>query len=952
MLENPQNSPSEHDQASPLAKMSNSARREFWTNLVTPKCQAPLEATLKPIVEILDHSFGTPSPWADQAERAAMLSLFLRSITRETCHEIHAKRDEEPAARMFLERMDRELRDAIPLLSTSGKGGLFRSGYPLGTGEGSLTELCISEEISRRGPQGLIELFALCLQSSSPIYPWTETLIIAANAALRDVPPQVTDRYVAGLALLSNHSRQLAPRINDLFDGMATNTPFEVLLTAYNKANIKSNVALEIKSALLAETLDALKLSTGNLFEDEVSTLRNAGALPDITLLAIPLVQRIRNAIQGGESASTRDVESLKKLLVKRSGKPFREAENAPDSSPTSNTSTVQAESLLADAPDTGSPATSPELPKKTHRILNQLKTLSHEQLRPYLLLLLENGLERSTSTLSWEFTRYLNEASLMKLVAMRHVIESSDRSPEPLVLALQKRVQEELTYAVPTLNALNLAYLYQMCLLCEAPALEVKIVRNALRDALGLPERDDMVGGTELSDAGTRVWKWIFQKLPPEPELLSDLCRAHLPKMLAHLARNISNELHEDSTLTAFLTYANELGLLESFRPGRSLHGVELWKVVCFTAHLRQEIGDTHGLFSAVVESLRDRLLTKPPEWKDSFSVKWLDSFKDTSVGSLCSDIQASILSMPRALRTEEIACLLHNAHILARRGPTQFASLRDYARAIFISRVERIDPNRFRAVDNHILKEIIEGLAAARYRSLSILNILAEECVRRAESFSPNEFADIAVAFGDLRAGDSIFWSTFASHVETNWDSYRSDFLLFSLWSLVVMAPEKVPSRFNASLLRNHPSTRVLHKVTQSLIALGRYTPHPNDEAYQYLITSLGPFKQHAHEKDFMRELPRHIGMPAHTIFPQVVVGGFETDLMVDFGHRRLIIELDGISHFLEGPDGGILQGKDEFQDKVFTRLGYKVFHFPLTFKDRDQGYRSLNTLVNTLK
>lgn len=306
----------------------------------------------------------------------------------------------------------------------------------------------------------------------------------------------------------------------------------------------------------------------------------------------------------------------------------------------------------------------------------------------------------------------------------------------------------------------------------------------------------------------------------------------------------------------------------------------------------------------------------------------------------------------MPRAPRIEELACLLHNAHILARRGPIQFTTLRDDARAAFISRVEGIDPNRFRTVNNLILKEIIEGLAASRYRALAILDILADECVRRTDSLSPLEFADIAVAFGNLRAGDSTFWSAFASHVEQNWDSYREDYLLYSLWSLVVMAPKQVPSRFNESILRNHPPTRVLHKVAQSLIALGRYIPHPDDDTYQYLVTSLSQFKQHAHERDFMLELPRLIGVPPRTIFPQVVVGGFETDLVVDFGHRRLIIELDGYSHFLEGPDGGILQGRDEFQDRVFTRLGYKIFHFPMSFKDRDERYRSLTMLADTLK
>jgi very-short-patch-repair endonuclease len=108
--------------------------------------------------------------------------------------------------------------------------------------------------------------------------------------------------------------------------------------------------------------------------------------------------------------------------------------------------------------------------------------------------------------------------------------------------------------------------------------------------------------------------------------------------------------------------------------------------------------------------------------------------------------------------------------------------------------------------------------------------------------------------------------------------------------------------------------------------------------------------------HEVDFMRELPSIIGVPAESVFSQVVIGGFETDYVVDFGHRRLIIELDGAGHYLSGPDGGILQGRDAFQDIVFRRLGYEVIHIP--FDSRDKWYRNrgaipqLKDLAESLK
>jgi very-short-patch-repair endonuclease len=79
---------------------------------------------------------------------------------------------------------------------------------------------------------------------------------------------------------------------------------------------------------------------------------------------------------------------------------------------------------------------------------------------------------------------------------------------------------------------------------------------------------------------------------------------------------------------------------------------------------------------------------------------------------------------------------------------------------------------------------------------------------------------------------------------------------------------------------------------------------------------------------------------------------VGGFETDFILDFGHRRLIIELDGRGHVLSGPDGGILQGRDAFQDLVFKRLGYEVFHFSLDPTRRGQYYATLRNAVRNLR
>ena len=50
--------------------------------------------------------------------------------------------------------------------------------------------------------------------------------------------------------------------------------------------------------------------------------------------------------------------------------------------------------------------------------------------------------------------------------------------------------------------------------------------------------------------------------------------------------------------------------------------------------------------------------------------------------------------------------------------------------------------------------------------------------------------------------------------------------------------------------------------------------------------------------------------------------------------------------------GPDGGILQGRDAFQDMVFRRLGYEVVHVPFRWSKGAPMIPELQAIVESLK
>jgi very-short-patch-repair endonuclease len=938
---------SAHSEVPQPVAAADRAQLDVWKLAIRQNASAELADVLRRTSTIYGQSFGPQSsqPWTDPADRARHLILLLRAVGRSNLVAADAQRDTEPLAGQLFTQIDRDLRNVIPLVTTTDKGLLFQSGYPLGSGPGSLTELSIKGALESSGPDGVLELFSKSVADARQVtIPPSRTssieeLLRAANSALPHASRAGIHKYLVGVGLLFPHSSPLAPRSQELFEGMSSTTPLKILVDLYTRVRSTNGIDERCKESVLSELLLSIDRSTKGLFASELGALRCSQKLPAISSKIVRHVASLA-ATEGAEVHAELPEAKILRGMLERCYSAANRGERL-------SHRTVE----IAPRP-TGEAVTEEGSQQAAAAVAVALSTLSRNELTRYLTDMVSNGLRDPSSNLSQAFLEQLDGMAITKLLLVRQFFASTANIPEIHEQRVAQRIEYELTQVVPTLKSERLAYLLELCFTTGATESEIATVRAAFRSALHLPPQGDRPIDSTLSNAGLRCWKWIFSELPADRVLLEDLCHKHLPRLMAFIARKIELEVEQGPILDAVLDYASELRLLPVYQPGAEMDRVPLWKAMCLAALVRQYKGESHRVVEAVTGYLTKRILTKGPERHDPFPPRWRELFDQAPVEQICRDVQASISSRTTPLSFEESTYLLTNAHFLARRGPAKLSSLRGYARERFINEVAEAKPDRLTSLSNEALRRVIQGLAAARYRSLALLNPLADACVQREYEFTPREYADLADAFAQLRAGTPALWSSFASHLEDNWDEYQESTLLACVWGLCVAAPNQVPARFNSSVLEKHPLSFALNRVAQSLIALGRYTPRATDRAYRYLRSSQTAEEQHAHERDFMLELPQRIGVSADSIFPQVVVGGFETDFILDFGHRRLIIELDGRGHVLSGPDGGILQGRDAFQDLVFKRLGYEVFHFSLDPTRRGQYYATLRNAVRNLR
>ena len=232
-----------------------------------------------------------------------------------------------------------------------------------------------------------------------------------------------------------------------------------------------------------------------------------------------------------------------------------------------------------------------------------------------------------------------------------------------------------------------------------------------------------------------------------------------------------------------------------------------------------------------------------------------------------------------------------------------------------------------------DYAFARVIRVMGSKGYRDLTLCDDIVRETIKRAPRLDPKFFATIADSLGRLRIENIEFWTCFADHASRNWEAYKADRIASaSIWALGVYAPHLVSSVCTPAKADGIEKHSTWLKVYHALLLSTQAPPTSYPPRYHELMREFTFAESSPSEIQFGANFPRALQLSPSRVQSKVVVGGYETDWVVDLTSRRLIIELDGEIHFLCGPDGqGLLNGRDILQDKIFQIFGYETFHFP---------------------
>ena len=666
----PNHTPSDSPNVIPITPAMQSGWSESLKRQFKPKPDTSLEATLQLITNLFERSFGTlaPQPRGPEAAHSRMVMLFLRAINRITLEEAHRVRDVEPLAKGFLDRMDDELRRVIPTLSTEERALLLRSGYPLGTGTDSLTQHCIDAERVQNGAQGVVALFSKSHHTGDPTKAWSEDLLRAATTALSELSPTTVPLYMKGLKAMFSKSSPWASRALELFDGITDKVPLEVVIDIYDRGHQSKYFGTELKAALRCMIIDYIDRCTGGLYTAPLLALKESGVLPQIPKKVVAQVRNIAQARAEGAEVPRNAIEKLARHLPEW---PFQAVPKKPEAPGNTEASPYQPQDL-------------------TTGLLN----LTGEKFHAHLTHIIDQGLSDPSSETSMEFSRVVGTLPIQKLLAIRAVLHSSENIPESHTRAVYQLIQENLPTTLSKANAVTLAEVYELCVQLAAPQDEVHLVRDALRARLQLPQDNGELNKVEMSPAGRIVWRWIFSDLPPDSALISDIVRVHFSKMMTHMARSVSVGTTRGSAIDAVLHYAEELGLLKAYKPHESVRELPFWKLVFFTALVREQVGHKDGIVAGLMEVLCSRLKTEDARVNDAFPQQWARNENAAAIEALCGDIATNILKASPPPSFEEVSLVLTTARFLERRGPSQITRMYEQLRHKFVYEISRMDP------------------------------------------------------------------------------------------------------------------------------------------------------------------------------------------------------------------------------------------------------------------
>lgn len=840
----------------------------------------------------------------------------LKHFGQPLLQECSLRRHNDARAELFLARLTSELEVVIPASAQSDRVLLISSGFPLGAGPGSLIALCVEREVAQYGATGLMSLLNIV---ASKGYCWNESgeyLFREASKRLGDVPTNQQQVLVNAMVHAFCRGAPLEPRANDILAGLGEAVPLATL----NRLSLNLATPLfspEFQRFVRQEVLIALRKATAGCAAEEIAELQGA---EQWTLPArLPEVARLAGRHLRETGTVPEDLMAELKLLIR-----------AASSSQPETTGSAEAEhAAQREAERRESSRIAEENNEYEKRYAPLLREQSVEGMLEAIPRMIAEGLHDESTPLSRVFSSLLQEQSLEKLFAVRNVFSRSELVPlchkESVEGFIRGKARDLI--ARDDLDALLDAHWENKRFAvsgAESPELLM-----ALRTSLNLKPLAAPVETREATHAARQLWQWMFPKTPFEGSLLEEVVRSHFSKLVARATMIVSNELGNEKALEAVLHYGREIGMLDTYRPTLALLDVPFWKLMYLTAQIRDQLGGKHESVQRLVRYLTIRISETTLGREEFGSKGLLRGDFGQSVQETCADICRCLRGQRSDLDLKRVSSLIVNLKMLDRRLSSTFLSALSDVSTTLVSRLQVLDLQDLLAADTSSLCIVVRAVAAIRYRSTRLLVPLGEEIAARADQIEPQELARVADALGRIQIESTPFWKRFAEHVETHWDEYEKRKELGSLWSLALMAPALVPQRLSQETLLKYPKCGNWLRVYQTLIALGRMLPTEHDETYQKLIAKYDEPKYSSSENLLMRSLPELLHVRPSRIFRNQIIGGCETDLVVDFGTTRLILELDGSIHFSWGPDGGKRDGKDDFQDKVFKKLWYEVVH-----------------------
>ena len=242
-----------------------------------------------------------------------------------------------------------------------------------------------------------------------------------------------------------------------------------------------------------------------------------------------------------------------------------------------------------------------------------------------------------------------------------------------------------------------------------------------------------------------------------------------------------------------------------------------------------------------------------------------------------------------------------------------------------------------RFNSQD---LANLAQAFSNARRVSPKLFDFIAKTCLQRGlGAFNSQDLANTAFAFGTAGHASRELFDAIGEAAPRSIGSFTGQGLANTLWAYCVLgvdapafftaAAEALPSHIDA-LSKDFAASSQLYQV---FLYLQIESPH------QRLLPVLAEHRQiwlDAFWNDSIRPSQSQLGV-SHAL--NVLGWEHEDELRTEDGlsldmansSTKTVVEFDGPTHYLQGPDGPSLDGRTHFKRRLLARLGWTCAAVP---------------------